>query len=125
MRAFKLTEREPQPGCKEIRVEGELDMAVADRLREAIEGVGPDFKQILICFEECEFIDSTGIAIVVRAHHQLSDEGRRVAIYGPSGQVLHVLSITGLTENGLVFENAEEALSSTGDAAARLAEPLN
>jgi hypothetical protein len=37
-------------------------------------------------------------------------EGRRLAVFGACNQVLRVLAVTGLTENGLVFESAEEAL---------------
>jgi hypothetical protein len=40
-----------------------------------------------------------------------------VAVYAPSEQVLRVLSMTGLTANGLVFDSAEEALAALGPAA--------
>jgi hypothetical protein len=41
----------------------------------------------------------------------MAAEGRRVAVYGATSQVHRVLSITGLTENGLVFATLDEALS--------------
>jgi anti-sigma B factor antagonist len=111
VRSFKLGERDLGPGCREIRVEGELDLAVAEQLKEALARLGPECKQLLISLEGCEFIDSTGIAVIVRAHNEFAERGCRVAIYAPSDQVLRILSVTGLTSNGLVFENAEEALS--------------
>jgi anti-sigma B factor antagonist len=111
MRAFKLVEREVSAGVCEILVEGELDLAVAEQMREALAGVSADYTQILLCLENCEFIDSTGIAVVVQAHHRFAEEGRRVVLYAPTRQVLRVLSVTGLTANGLVFESAAEALS--------------
>jgi anti-anti-sigma regulatory factor len=40
----------------------------------------------------------------------MAKQGRRVTVYGPTAQVERVLSITGITENGLVFKTAEEAL---------------
>ena len=43
------------------------------------------------------------------------EDGRRLAVYAPSDQVLRVLSMTGLTANGLVFDSAEEALAALGD----------
>ena len=110
MQNFKLTELDPHSGCREIRVEGELDLAVADRLQDALDRAGSEYARVLIGLESCEFIDSTGIAVILRAHNQLAEEGRQVAVYGPTSQVLRVLSITGLTGNRLVFESAKQAL---------------
>jgi anti-sigma B factor antagonist len=120
MRAFRLVEREISPDCREILVEGELDLAVAEQLQQALEGSGSDCTQILVGLEDCEFIDSTGIAVVVQAHRQFAEEGRRVVLYAPTNQVLRVLSVTGLTANGLVFASAAEALAASAPSAAAL-----
>lgn len=111
MRPFRLVEREVGPGCREIQVEGELDLAVAERLQDALARVDADCTQILVGLENCEFIDSTGIAVIVNAHQRFAEEGRRVALCSPSSQVLRVLSVTGLTANGLVLESATDAAS--------------
>jgi anti-anti-sigma factor len=115
MRTFNLTELDHQGSCREIRVEGELDLAVADQLQAALDRAGEEYAHVLISLENCEFIDSTGIAVIVATHNQLEGEGRRIAVYGASSQVLRVLSITGLTANGLVFESAEQALSASAN----------
>jgi anti-sigma B factor antagonist len=106
---FSLHERELAPGTLVIAIGGELDLSVAGRLGEAIECCS-GAKQILIDLEACDFIDSTGIAVIVRAHLRLAEQGRRIVVFGASAQVGRILSITGLTENGLVFERLEEAL---------------
>jgi anti-sigma B factor antagonist len=111
MRAFKLVEREVNAEVREILVEGELDLAVAEQLQEALDRVGSECTEVLVGLESCEFIDSTGIAVIVQAHRTFAEEGRRVVLFAPTSQVLRVLSITGLTSNGLVFESAAEALS--------------
>lgn len=80
-----------------------------ERLQETLDR-GAEHDRILICLQRCEFIDSTAIALIVQAHRRLAEQGRRVAVYGASNQVHRILSITGLTANGLVFENASEAL---------------
>jgi anti-sigma B factor antagonist len=92
-------------------VVGELDLAVADQLREALDRAGTDRSQILIALGDCEFIDSTGIAVIVHADQQMAERGGWIAAYGPSSQVRRILSVTGLTENGLIFESAEDALA--------------
>jgi anti-anti-sigma factor len=111
MRAFRLVERDLSADCREILVEGELDLAVAERLQEALERSGAECAQTVIGLEDCEFIDSTGIAVVIQAQQRFAEEGRQIALYAPRSQVLRILAITGLTANGLVFESADEALA--------------
>jgi anti-anti-sigma factor len=102
---FSLTVRVLDRGFREVRVEGELDLAVADQLKRAIDGAvgGP----VLVDLSECSFIDSTGIAVVLLARR----DGERVAIHSPSAQVLRTLSQVGLTGDGVVFGDREEAIS--------------
>ncbi len=116
MQAFRLVELDRGAGCREILVEGELDLAVADQLQEALDRAGEEYARVLISLENCEFIDSTGIAVIVLAYNQLAAEGRRIAVHGASSQVLRILSVTGLTANGLVFESADQALLASTDA---------
>jgi len=97
----------------EILVKGEVDMAVADQFEQALERAASQSEEVLIGLQACEFVDSTAIAVIVNAHRRMAAEGRRVAVYGARDQVQRVLSITGLTENGLVFETLDEALSVT------------
>lgn len=111
MQSLRLTERRGRSGCLEILVEGEVDLAVADELEQAIERAASQFEEVLIGLQGCDFIDSTGIAVIVNAHTRMAAEGRRLAVYGPTSQVHRVLSITGLTENGLVFATLDGALS--------------
>lgn len=90
-------------------------MAVADQLEQALEQAASQYDEVLIGLQRCEFIDSTAIAVLVRAHNRMAAEGRRVVAYGPSSQVHRILSVTGLTGNGLVFDNLDEALSGSRD----------
>jgi anti-anti-sigma factor len=101
---FSLTVRILDLGFREVRVEGELDLAVADQLKRAIDGAvgGP----VLVDLSGCSFIDSTGIAVVLLARR----DGERVAIHSPSEQVLRILSQVGLTGDGVVFGGREEAI---------------
>jgi anti-sigma B factor antagonist len=112
MQVFKLSEQEIRPGCRGIAVEGELDLSVADELRDTLERAIGESSEVLIRLETCDFIDSTGIAVIVGAHKRAAEEGKRaVAVCAPSSQVFRVLSVTGLTDNGLVFESVDDALA--------------
>jgi len=115
MQQFNVTERDLQPGCKDVQISGELDLAVSGQLDEVLAGAAEQCERILVGLQRCEFIDSSGIAVILRAHHRLEAEGGKLAVYGPSDQVMRVLSMTGLTANGLVFDSADEALSAIGE----------
>jgi anti-anti-sigma factor len=106
LQPFKLTESVVVDGCREIGVEGEIDLAVADRLREALADC--DGEDVLMNLESCQFIDSTGIAVILNANRN-SDS--RILLHSPCDQVLRVLKVTGLTSNGLVFTDRKQALA--------------
>jgi anti-anti-sigma factor len=107
MHVFRLTDRTLPSGAHEIGVEGELDLAVAEQLQEAlVRAVGDE---VLIDLQACEFIDSSGIAVILIAHRDGASQGRRVVVHSPKNQVLRVLTAAGLTDNGLVFESRDHA----------------
>lgn len=110
IRPFQIAERELEPGYREIQVAGELDLAVAEQLKDALAQT-EECDTVLICLADCDFIDSTGIAIVVRAYSRSANGGPTVAVHSAKGQVLRTLTVSGLASNGLLFDTREEALS--------------
>jgi anti-sigma B factor antagonist len=104
---LKVTVRELADGATEIGVDGELDLSVADQLQAAIDGAPTG--TTLIDLSRCTFIDSTGIAVILRARQQREQDGGRIVVHSPSHQVLRVLTVIGLTGNGLVFADRDEA----------------
>lgn len=115
MQRFNVTATDRQPGCRDIQIEGELDLAVAGQLDEVLSAAVKECDRVLVGLGSCAFIDSSGIAVILRAHNRMEEDGRRLAVYAPTDQVLRVLSMTGLTANGLVFDSAAEALAALGD----------
>lgn len=111
MRPFRITEEELGPDGREIHVEGELDLAVADQLQDALDRAAQASIGIVIGLEGCDFIDSTGIAVIVRGRSRMESAGGGLAVHGASDGVLRILEMTGLTDNGLTYETAEQARS--------------
>jgi anti-sigma B factor antagonist len=116
MQRFKVITDEVRPGTRDVKIEGELDLAVTSQLEEVLDAAIEECAGVVIGLERCAFIDSSGIAVILRAHSRMEKEGHRLAVYGPTEQVLRVLSMTGLTANGLVFDSAEDALAALGSA---------
>jgi anti-anti-sigma factor len=87
-------------GVRVVAVRGELDLSTAPELEgpleSALEGGNAP---VLIDLSECEFIDSTGIAIIVRAWQQLDgdeEHAGELMIANRNDQVQRVLEISGL-----------------------------
>jgi anti-sigma B factor antagonist len=114
MQGFKVSVRDLEGGARDVQIEGELDLAVAGQLDEVLVAAAEQCEQVLVGLERCAFIDSSGIAVILRAHNRMQEDGHRLVVYAPTDQVLRVLSMTGLTSNGLVFDSAEEALAALG-----------
>ena len=90
-------------GATVIYVQGELDMATAERLRDAIEPqMGPD-QTIVLDLSGVEFMDSACIKVLVHARGQLTADGGSLLLRNPS-QIAHRL----LTVAGVEFVLAED-----------------
>ncbi len=110
---FKVSS-EQEAGAVVILVQGELDMNTAAKLERELEVPlsAPD-SALLIDLSRCEFIDSTGIALLVRAWQRLDGDGR-FALCGINNQVERVLEITGLESTIPTHASREQALAQLG-----------
>jgi stage II sporulation protein AA (anti-sigma F factor antagonist) len=95
-----------------VTVEGELDMNTATDLERELEGpLASGQAPLLIDLGGCEFIDSTGIALIVRSWQARGgDGGGRFALCGIGHQVKRVLDITGLEATIPTHQSREQAL---------------
>ncbi len=114
MRTFKLTDNERGPGVREIAIEGELDLSNADELREALDRTG-DYPLVLVDLSHCEFVDSTALAIFIRADLAMRQKGGRLGLFGPLSQQVHrAMEIMGILGEGFIFPTAEDAEAAAG-----------
>jgi anti-sigma B factor antagonist len=91
------TEREGE--TQVISLRGELDLANAGTAEAALENsLAESAARIVIDMRELEFIDSTGIALLVAALANNESEERIRFIPSSAPAVTRVLDLTGLTE---------------------------
>lgn len=80
-----------------LSVAGELDMASAPRLRDAVDTVaatsGP---QIVLDLHAVTFCDCRGLAAFAAAHTRCTARGGWLALASPPPQLVRILSLTGL-----------------------------
>lgn len=111
---FEVRVGELEQGVRTIAVRGELDLSTAPDLETPLdEALSEGEGSLLIDLSECEFIDSTGIALIVRTWQQLGsgENGRVLAICSRNEQVRRVLEITGLEVSIPVHQTREDALA--------------
>jgi anti-anti-sigma factor len=118
---FEATAARLEDGLCVIAVRGELDLSTASDLEAPLEdAISSDGASILIDLSECEFIDSTGIALIVRAWQRLDraaegDGEGRVVICSDNEQVRRVLEITGIELSIPIHSTRDEALAALRD----------
>jgi len=96
-----------------IAVTGELDLASSPALEEELDRVAAteDLELVVIDLRELEFMDSTGLSVLIRAHQRAEEQGRRFGLVKGSQQVERLFSLTGVAERLTLVDEPEELLS--------------
>jgi anti-sigma B factor antagonist len=113
---FEVESEELEDGIHAFTVHGELDMNTAPELERQLEQALADSgASIMLDLSACEFIDSTGIALIVRTWQRLEsngDEGRgRLVLCCINHQVRRLLKITGVESSISMHEQRDAALA--------------
>lgn len=93
-----LVRTEKDGDTQTIALCGELDLANASTAETALQGLLETGTPVVVDMRELEFIDSTGIAMLVAALNKDDDESRIRFIPSPAPAVSRVLELTGLAE---------------------------
>ena len=112
---FQASASDLEGGVRLLEVHGELDLSTALQLEEPLdEATQSADAAVLIDLTDCQFIDSTGIALIVRAWQRIdaaAGNGGKggVVLCCQNEQVRRVLEVTGLEHSLRVFETREQA----------------
>lgn len=111
---FEVESEELADGIRMFAVRGELDMNTAPDLEQKlVAALSESDASIVLDLCECEFIDSTGIALIVRAWQRLEEgEGPgRLVLCSHNHQVRRLLKITGVESSISMHERRDAALA--------------
>ena len=100
----------PAPGAAVVAPEGEMDLSNAheiDAELQALRSVG--FDHLVVDLRKLEFLDSTGLRLLVKWHRLAGDGGPRLSIVQGRPHVQRVLEIAGLDDLLHVVDAAEVA----------------
>jgi len=112
---FEVATDENESGVSIITIRGELDMSTAPELEGSLQAVTSSGRRsVLIDLTNCEFIDSTGLALIVQAWQRLDAEAEgegRLVLCCPNSQVRRLLDITGVENSISLHDSVDEALA--------------
>jgi anti-sigma B factor antagonist len=112
---FQAAASDLEGGVKLLEVHGELDLSTATQLEGPLEAaVESEDAAVLIDLADCQFIDSTGLALIVRAWQRVDASAGNggkggLVLCCQNEQVRRVLEVTGLEHSLRVYPSRDEA----------------
>jgi anti-anti-sigma factor len=85
-----------------LAIFGEIDIANADAFIDEVHRLSGDAdRDVVLDFQNCLFIDSTGIRALMVLGQEQKAQGRRLKLSGVTGEPQRVLELTGLLDSDL------------------------
>ena len=107
-------------GITVVTVSGEVDVSTSPGLRTGLLSVVTDesSRGLVVNLANVNFIDSTGVGVLVGVWHRVRATEGCLALAAPSRQARSVLETTGLMKVLPVYDTEEEALQACREPAA-------
>jgi anti-sigma B factor antagonist len=103
------------PGLPTLEFEGEMDLAVAPRLHEKVDGLfAAGATSIVVDLLNATFLDSTALGVLVTALNRCHELGGQLHLVVTEPQILRVLTITGLTDAFTLHKSRHELHNEMG-----------
>ena len=101
---------EPLPGGgRVLHVTGELDLATATQLEDAID-TPTEGGPLVVDLTECTFLDSSGVRVLATTGRLLSERGERLALVVTDPGIIRILEITAVDRLLSMHPTLEAAL---------------
>jgi anti-sigma B factor antagonist len=97
-------------GAPGVAVHGEVDVSAIPSLVEGLETAIRDSEgAFVIDLCDVEFLDSSGLSVLMRARALLGQEERRLAIVCPPGPVRRLFELAGISDLFFLYGSRDEA----------------
>jgi len=97
------------PRTAEVVLTGELDISTYDDARRRLEDAERDGPELLVVdLAGLQFVDSTGVRLILAADERARRAGRRVALRLGDGIARRVFSALGLLDRFAVLDNRSD-----------------
>lgn len=95
-----------------VRFNGRLDEKAANEIKPALHDMSQS--SIVFDFSKVDFIDSSGLGLIVSAFRRTQERDGNVALFGLTPQVRAIFELTRLHRIFDIFETESQALESLG-----------
>lgn len=109
--AFAIEDR-PGTGWVVVAVSGDVDLANAPELRTCLADAVERHPAVVVDLAGVEFMDSTGLGVLVAAHNRASAAGRRLVIARPQRIVRNALRLVQVDSVVDVYDSLDDAVAS-------------
>lgn len=100
-------------GWLSMTIEGEIDLATADDLAEALEAVrGNGSGNLVLDLNKSPFMDSTGLKTIVMANRQFAEDGRELVLAVAGGPISRLIDVSGVGSSIRVVASVHDAVGS-------------
>ena len=79
-----------------LKLSGELDLGTVPELRERLEGLGAE--RIRLDLSKLDFMDSTGVSLLIGATQEAKNGGPAFELVRPQGEAWRVIELTGIED---------------------------
>lgn len=97
-----------------LRFEGDVTSASKDAVLGAYEKLTPEAKEILLDFSKVQYLNSSGIAIVIQLLMEANKSERKVQTFGLTPHFQKVFTMLGLTKYTALHPNESAAKAAFG-----------
>jgi len=91
-----LSVDQPVDGPAIVKLSGEMDVGNAGAVSECLVNLVDAGADVVIDLSDLQFIDSTGLGVLVTAGGRARERGHRIRLRAPGQNVASTLSVTGL-----------------------------
>ncbi len=98
-----------------LEIEGEVDVYTSPQLKQDLVALAEQgTKHIVIDLSKVEYLDSTGLGVLIGGLKRLREAGGNMALVGPGMRIQRIFEITGLNKIFDIYATEAEALAKEG-----------
>lgn len=95
-----------------VEAVGEIDMATAPRLAEAVDGTTDTTRRVIVNLAEVKFLDSSALNTLVHCRRELNERGVSFRVVAPTERVVQrVFEIAHLSDELNLVDSLDQALA--------------
>ncbi len=81
-----------------IAIEGEVNVATAPQLKEALEGEVDDVMEVIFDLKDTDYVSSVGLRVILGVYQELDDKDGRMVLKNVNEVLMEILEMTGFTD---------------------------